>query len=295
MAVTTETSFHHRGSAASHGGFTIVELLVVVASIGLILSLLIYAVGAVRGDASRTSEMSAARSLGTAWNTYALDHRGRVLPGYVEGFKTRDEDGNIIDSQSDPIASMRWPLRLAPYVGNDFRALYSGPTARYLSELSVLPREDILYSVSVLPAFGLNSVFVGGDKNYLGFNDLALDTFGDFYVERLASIKRPDQLVVFATARCASSGPNGDGTISEGFFRVLPPLWVSPEWDDEYDPDDVNSAGFLSPRHRNGNDDVCIVTTADGGVSTETIESLRDMRKWYNDADHSLDVPEVRP
>ena len=106
-------------------------------------------------------------------------------------------------------------------------------------------------------------------------------------------MKRPDQLIVFATSRTNESTPGSSGPIREGFFRVLPPAWTSPLWDDEYDPEDSASAGFVSPRHRqNDSEEVAIVTTVDGGVSTSTIDELRDLRRWSNlagDADWTME------
>ena len=285
----------NRPQGAWTGGFTLVELLVVVTAISLLLALVLHVATAVRNDAVRTNEMSAARSLATAWNGYSMDHRGRVLPGYAGGFRARDAAGEWVDTQTTPIAANRWPLRLAPYLGHDFASMYSGPVARELDQLAATPTEEILYAVSVHPAFGLNSVFVGGDENYGGFSEVFRQTFGDYYVTRLSSIKRPDRLVVFATAHGEDGGPSGGGGLVEGFFRVLPPSWLTPLWADEHDPEDPASSGFLSDRHRRtGGERVCIVTTADGGVATETIESLRDMQRWSNVARHRDDVIEAQ-
>lgn len=280
-----------RAARSSALGFTLTELLIVVAAISLLLALVIHVATAVRSDSYRASEMAAARSLGVAWNSYALDHRGRVLPGYAGGFRARDVTGEWVDTQTTPIAANRWPLRLAPYLGHDFASMYSGPVAKVLDELSASPTEEVLYAVSVHPAFGLNSVFVGGDENYGGFSEVFRETFGDFYIRRLSSIRRPDQLVVFATSHSEEAGPSGDGGLYEGFFRVLPPSWVSPLWASVHDPEDPTSSGFLSDRHRQaGGESVCITVTADGGVAAETVESLRDMRRWSNLARHRNDV-----
>lgn len=272
-------------------GFTITELLVVIAAISLLLGLMLHAVTAVRSDANRTVEMAAARSLGVAWAGYAMDNRGRVLPGYASGFRARDGDGEWVDTQTAPVAVKRWPLRLATYLSNDFASLYPGALASQLDQLASSPTEELLYSVSVHPAFGLNSVFVGGDENYGGFSDVFNETFGDFYVTGVSSIKRPENLVVFATTRSEAAGPTGSGEIREGFFRALPPAWLLPLWSDEHDPETAESSGFLSDRHREADgQDVCIVTTADGGVATETIEELRDMRRWSNRARNQTDA-----
>jgi len=64
-------------------GFTLVELLVVLAIIMLLLSLLLPALQEVREVARRATCASNMRQLGVGTNTYALDYRG-YLPGHDE-------------------------------------------------------------------------------------------------------------------------------------------------------------------------------------------------------------------
>lgn len=279
------TGAYSLGRSRLHGGgFTIVELLTSIAAVAILIALVIHAATAVRTASERASEMASARSLGIAWNGYATDHRGAVLPGYASGFEAVDANGDSIATQTVPIAARRWPLRLAPYLGHDLASLYSGPNRDYATEIAVLPNDESLYAVSAFPSFGMNSVFVGGDENFGGYSDIFLETFGRFYVERLSGVQRPDRLIIFATSRTNESTPGSTGPIREGFFRVLPPAWTLPLWADDYDPADPASAGFVSPRHRQGESEVAIVTTVDGGVSTSTIDELRDLRRWSNAA-----------
>lgn len=265
-------------------GFTIVELLTTLGAIVLLVAIVIHAATAVRRTADTTTEMAAARTLGVAWTAYATDHRGAILPGYAEGFRARDAAGEWVDTQTVPVAAKRWPLRLAPYLGHDFAAFYSGPEADRLDEIAAAPSDEALYAVSAYPSFGLNSVFVGGDENHGGFSPIFEQTFGRFYATRLSTVRHPDRLTVFATSRTDEAAPGETGEIREGFFRVLPPNWATPLWADEYDPESPASAGFVSPRHGKNGEDAAIVTTVDGAVETATIEDLRDMRRWSDQA-----------
>ena len=258
-------------------GFSLVELLVVIATLALFIALVIHAATAVRGSASRTSEMASARSLMTAWLSYATDHRGVLLPGYAEGLRARDPAGEWLEVSTEEVAIRRWPLRLAPYLGHDFAALLSGEAREALDGLADDPTSDRLYAVSVAPSFGLNSVFVGGDDNYGGQNELFEQTFGPFYATRLSTVRHPDLLNVFVTSRNTSSDSDA---IFEGFFRVLPPAWTTPLWSAEHDPESPTSSGFVSPRHQDAGEDRAIVATVDGGVATHAIDDLRDMRRW---------------
>lgn len=275
----------HPGCVAetSRRGFTIVELLTSLLAIIVLVGLVIHASTSVRRGADRAGEMAAARSLGIAWSSYAMDHRGAILPGYASGFRARDASGEFIDTSTAEVAAKRWPLRLAPYLGHDFASLYSGPARSALSELTAGPTEDSLYRVSVRPSFGLNSVFVGGDENFGGFSDIMRQTFGDFYARGLSSVRRPDRLVVFSTSHARDQVD--PSTMQEGFFRILPPVWTSSIWSADYDSEDPTAHGFVSARHQVGDDPVAITTTVDGAVATRTIEELRDLRRWSNLAD----------
>ncbi|MBC02329.1 MAG: hypothetical protein CMJ34_03355 [Phycisphaerae bacterium] len=271
-----------RFSPVPRRGFSLVELLVAIGTVALLVALVIHAAGSVRSGASKASEMAAARALITAWTGYATDNRGSVLPGYASGFRGRDASGEWLNVSTADVAVMRWPLRLAPYLGHDFAALFSGESRDTLDAIASASTASGLYTVSVAPAFGLNSVFVGGDENYGGSTEIFTDTFGDFYATRLSTIRNPDELGVFFTSQSRSSVT---GDVQQGFFRVLPPAWTTPLWSAEFDPEDPVTAGFVSPRHTEGAREVAIVANVDGGIVTNTIDELRDMRRWCDLAD----------
>jgi prepilin-type N-terminal cleavage/methylation domain-containing protein/prepilin-type processing-associated H-X9-DG protein len=73
---------HQISRRAAGGGFTLVELLVVVGLIAVLLSLLMPALGRVRSAANATACLSNLRQMGTAWQMYIAENRGR-LPDYV--------------------------------------------------------------------------------------------------------------------------------------------------------------------------------------------------------------------
>ena len=265
-------------------GFTIVELLVVIGVISAVIALVLQGVGTLRATAEQAREMAAGRALSQAWNSYAMDHLGEVLPGYAAGLDAFDPLGNRVDVTSSPVAAKRWPWRLTPYLGDDIASLYSdGQTFRQRG-LSTEDNSSMLYEVSVFPSFGMNSIFVGGDENYGGSSDIFTEIFGQFYVKRLSTVRRPDRLVVFATARSRADFDSTNSRIYEGFFRVLPPAWSTPIWAEEHDDEDPQSSGMLSGRHRSK----VITASVDGRVDVDTISDLRDMRRW-SDAASSKD------
>ncbi|MFK7959556.1 MAG: prepilin-type N-terminal cleavage/methylation domain-containing protein [Phycisphaerales bacterium] len=263
-------------------GFTLVELLVVVAVIGVLIGLLLPAIGAARVTAERTDEMTGARDLLVAWNLYADEHNDRVLPGYQSGLDAYDLDGVPLDEGSNSILSRRYPFRILPYMGRDLRSMYRGQRADILDDL--IQRDDGFtnYFISLAPSLGINATWVGGDENELGFDPQARELFGQFVVRRRTQIARPGQLMVFASAK-GNDDVTGSGVI-EGHFRVRSPIllesagsrWVE-EWRDN-DPPEAH--GFCSLRfHGKG-----VAAFADGHVEAVGERDLRDMRFWSNDA-----------
>jgi prepilin-type N-terminal cleavage/methylation domain-containing protein len=69
-----------------HAGFTIIELLVVVSIIGLLLALLVPAIGKARDSALQTQSLSNLRNLGAACQNYAAAWSDRQLTLMYDDF-----------------------------------------------------------------------------------------------------------------------------------------------------------------------------------------------------------------
>lgn len=266
-------------------GFTIVELLVVVAVLGVLIGILLPALGAARTTARRTQEMAAARDLMVAWNLYADDHDGRVLPGYRSGLDAYDLDGDYLTDGSDAILARRYVFRILPYLGRDLRFLYTGERESIIEDLEQTTGESFNYFVSLAPSLGINATWVGGDENELGF-DLELQRiFGSFVVERRTQVNKPDRLMVFTSARGEDFVTNSG--VVEGHFRVRSPVLLESagsRWVDEYrastPPEEL---GFCSPRFHGK----AVAAFVDGHVGVMTDRALRDMRHWSNGAERA--------
>jgi prepilin-type N-terminal cleavage/methylation domain-containing protein len=92
--------------ASRHNGFTLVELLVVIAIIGILASLLLPVVGAIRSQANTVDCQAKLRTMTLALTGYAVDNRGMVIPAQQWRVKT---DG----SGQEPVG---WYVTIAPYL-----------------------------------------------------------------------------------------------------------------------------------------------------------------------------------
>jgi type II secretory pathway pseudopilin PulG len=259
----------------------VVELLVVVALVVLVVSLAIPATKSVRNRAAQAVEVSAARQLLVAWTGYATDHAGAILPGYRNGLPAFDENGQSIATQTIGVAAARYPWRIAPYLGHDFRGLYLDANLRTLEELAATDRSNYLYQTSVFPSLGLNTTFVGGDENDGCFSPAYLNVYGKFFVDRLSRVRHTERLLVCASARGADPQSGFGESILDGWFRVRSPMFTASRWGERYLDEDAASCGHVA--RRNGARTVCGFVA--GHVEVRTPDELRDMRFWADQAD----------
>ena len=64
--------------------FTLLELLVTLGIISILTGLVVVSMKGVRRSAIRTQSLSALRAMIQAYNAYSTDHRGSLLPGYLD-------------------------------------------------------------------------------------------------------------------------------------------------------------------------------------------------------------------
>lgn len=257
--------------------FTLVELLAVIAIVGVLAAVVIPTVAACRAHGSKTVELSAARQLMAAYHLYAAENRGRLLPLQEAGATgTLNERGQTVSG----ITGIRWPHRLRPFLGDRFRdTLYVNTQADYYNETAAA--DD--YTLSVGTTFGLNGPFVGGDASSL---------VKDAPVRSLAQASDPSRLIAFASAHSRTLNEKS------GYWRISSPLTAStaPDWP-AADLDGLPAAlsqdmsyGWLAYRH-NGR---AVVAYLDSHVELHTCAELRDMRLW-SDAARRANDPSYRP
>ena len=245
------------------------------------MAILLPSLGMAKALGVQVREMAAAQQTMVAFQLYADDNRGCVLPGFPPTSWFDDDKIEALNQIGEPVGKIeaqRYPWRLAPYVDYNFRGLYQDDNV--LTEMEDKSQLDYEYWVSLFPSMGMNTTFVGGDANQLAWNPQALATFGKFYVTRMDEAKQPTRLIAFTSARYYLAG---DSTLYQGSFKISPPYKAGGGWDDVYEDYTTKpgtNSGYVSLRHQ----EKAVTAQLDGHAETLSWADLRDMRRWANDA-----------
>jgi prepilin-type N-terminal cleavage/methylation domain-containing protein/prepilin-type processing-associated H-X9-DG protein len=128
-------------------GFTLIELLTVIAIIGILASILIPTVGAVRQSAHQTRSLSNLRQIALAMNLYADSNQDRFPPGYF----FQPGEGEMI-----------WTTSLMPYLGMQGK-VYNARMSIFASPLAQIPVRDGNPDAGVMPSTYSVHGLLGGD------------------------------------------------------------------------------------------------------------------------------------
>ena len=261
----------------SANAFSLIELLVAVAILGLLAGVSGAAYQKAMGKASMAAEVSAGKNLSQAYLLAASENGGRYLAAYDNTARNQ----TILNAKGRPLgmpeARCRYPFRLAPYFNHQMEGtILVNKNEAQIIRIMGASGTMYDYGLSVFPAFGINRYLVGGNINNRGLVDHAEEC-----VQTIGQAEK--SVIVFVS---------GGSDEVDGYEYVTPPngprgQWSSAKWTKDSDP---GSYGHVGARF----DGKAVAAFLDGSVKAMSIDELRDMRLWSKNAALAND-PNYRP
>ena len=294
-------------------GFSIIEMIVVIAIIGILISIVYPALNAARMRGKKTQELNLISQSGKAWTMYSVGHQEQLIPGYLSaGVQEYRElawafpDESIIPpapfyEPSQPNDAGPWTWRLLDYLDNDWRSLLFYRDVNWDNTGGqLINHADI---IATQPAFGYNGYYLGGwweIDNHSGrpevkFGSVTLtDNRVISVVSKVAShIKKPHEHIVFCSTFLASEGIYDEDEMAQdtpGTFFAIPSVLARIE---EWKPIgsrrvEANSETSVPLGRFNGMPAICF---ADGHTTNVEVDTLIDQSMWISKAQQLGDIP----
>lgn len=309
--------------------FSLVELLVTLAVIGVLVALLLPALSSAQRSSKKRAESDAIRALHTAFEQYATRSQDACLPGHLDSAVVNRWNLENFWPGGAPMLPTDlgyWPSRLLPSLGNQLQPLLHGyrvddPLPLRCGQANgddpldpwdapgPWPEATLRRTtVSRYPAFAYNGRHIGGrwveTEDDIG---PAIRSTSPVLVRRTVStITRPSHLILFCSA--TQSRITTTDLLRErdaprpGVDLIGPPnavlgSYTYPAWQSIDDvPYKIEALG-LSPDRQfaeipwGRHTGEVVVVAADGHVETKSVPDLDDMTRWVD----GLKDPEWAP
>ncbi|GEM_PF-1455151 len=215
-------------------GFTLVEMLVVIAIIGTLLSILTPALIGIRRTAKKTREKNNIRQVGVGWNLYSNSNLDGLLPGWLDVDVQTDDPAissswavsyNFPDKHKVPPAPQYapdteniagpWPWRLMSYLDYNLELVHGYLEEEATGALDYSDPDVVANAkdVGFHPAFGYNAYYIGGwweitsntvpprpRPRYHSVRDAKTDVRLAVVARNSSHIKNPSRMIVFCSS-----------------------------------------------------------------------------------------------
>ena len=246
-----------RPSSRSHpgidlrSGFSLIELVIVIAIIAALLALALPALRGVHLRSKKTRELSNLRQVGMAWLLYAQDNNDSALPGFIEpqvqtiwdvsyDFPNIVPGRSLLDEEIPKNIAAPWPWRLFAYVNNTTAIL-----RQHIDENDAVT-EDLYENADIFakePAFGYNGYYIGGywqmTSGSLPRPTFRFDSASDANGRRVnvvarspSTIRNSEKILVFCSTTIREPGlyRRGPSDVPGYHFAEPPILAEEPLW-----------------------------------------------------------------
>jgi type II secretory pathway pseudopilin PulG len=279
--------------------FSLTELVFAIGLIAILVAILVPALLGIRAAGDRSATQAGLRQMAQAYTSYASDHDGALMPGYVLDsarvpLRARDANGRDISGTEDA-APYVW--RLAEYL-DDWRVTTTGYGEGLGARLTTEVEDGVVGGATAgpdqlglarVPAIGMNTVWVGGDDRHFtvpgaagpdvpGNRDPWTNRFDTQAVTSVSGVRNTSRLVVFAPTRRWNDEAWGPGQAASAAAgeRLGAPALMPPRFPDA--DGDLQSDGGAWDAARIGGDFESVV------------QQPNDAGSWDPDADAGVPV-----
>lgn len=204
--------------------FTIIELIIVISIIGVLIAILLPSLRGVQRRAKKVKEVTLISHVGKAWSMYSVDHRDKILPGYINPDVQEKEklawafpDESLVPPAPDygtslPNDAGPWTFRLLDYFDYDWKSLMFYRELEWSSG-ELREHADV---IATEPAFGYNGFYLGGWQIIDNHSNRVMPLFNSVAIAdgeqtnvvttNISAIPRASHQIVFCSTFFASHG-----------------------------------------------------------------------------------------
>lgn len=176
-----------RAGAARPRGFTLVELLTVVAIVGVLVAITVPVVGRMRAAAKSASCQANLRQMGVAFGTYVADNRG-FFPAVTKHTNADTSKGGVNTLGN-------WQVEISPYFGKQLKQNVQAEANEPIKQLQC-PEFEVVDKNVVTRGYGMNDVLTSRGMVQALTGSSNVSTYSYNFRVRAVEVVRPTKTVL---------------------------------------------------------------------------------------------------